>query len=232
MGLLRAHLKEDAEAMNKGQLFEFLETFDPPALLKLLSAAYDAMEHDQRQAVFGASAKAQPPTKVEGEALLDEVEDFRRESLAGVYYAPFAINSKNWTHVPEETNEWFERLGDLLQASTQLTAHGDHLHAVACFGILYELIDAMERGKEIVFADEIGGWMIPGGEKQAIAAYMSSLAVTATPGEFTMIALPLIRRDSWQAFTTQAYASAVSAASESQRAHLEAEIRRQQVKTP
>ena len=58
-------------------------------------------------------------------------------------------------HIPEETEEWFERLGDLLKASSQLTARGDHLHAVACFGILYELIDAMEGGEEIVFADEI-----------------------------------------------------------------------------
>ncbi len=45
-----------------------------------------------------------------------------------------------------------------LKASRQLTAQGDHAawlrHAVACSGILYELIDAMESGEEIVFADE------------------------------------------------------------------------------
>jgi hypothetical protein len=217
--------------MNKTQLCESLQTCDPSALLNLLSAAYDAMDHDQRQTVFGALVRAQPPAKVDGEALLDEVEDFQRESLTGVYYAPFAVNSKNWMHVPEETKEWFERLGDLLQASVQLTLQGDHLHAVACFGILYELIGVMERGEEIVFADEIGSWMIPGDEKQYIAAYMTSLAVTATPDEFTMAALPLIQRDSWQSFTTQAYASAVSVADESQRAHLEAEIRRHKVRT-
>lgn len=217
--------------MNKTQLFEFLETYDPPALLRLLSAAYDAMGHDQRQAVFGRLAKTQPPAQVDGEVLLGEVEEFRRESLAGIFYAPFAINSKNWTHVPEETKEWFECLGDLLQASAQLTLQGDHLHAVVCFGILYELIHAMERGEEIVFGDEIGSWMIPGDEKQTIAAYMTSLAATATPDEFTVVALPLIQRDSWQSFTTQAYAAAVRVASESQRTHLETEIQRQKVKT-
>ncbi len=88
------------------------------------------------------------------------------KSMAGVYYAPFKINSKNWSHIPDETREWFDRLGDLLQASAQLTAQGNHLHAVACFGTLYTLIAAMEDGEEIVFGDEIGSWMIPGDEKQ------------------------------------------------------------------
>jgi hypothetical protein len=217
--------------MNKTQLFEFLKTHEPSALLSLLSAAYDDMNHDQRQAVFGRVAKAQPPAQVDGEVLLDEVEEFRRESMAGVFYAPFAVNSKNWTHVPEETEEWLERLGDLLQACAQLTLQGNHLHAVTCFGILYELIDAMESGKEIVFADEMGSWMIPGDEKQTITAYMTSLAATATPDEFTAAALPLIQRDSWQSFTAQAYASAIRAANESQRIHLETEIQRQKVKT-
>jgi hypothetical protein len=169
--------------------------------------------------------------RVDGEVLLGEIDEFRRESLAGEYYAPFAINSKNWTQVPKETKEWFERLGGLLQVSVQLTTQGDHLYAAACFGFLYELIRAMESGEEIVFADEIGSWMISGDEKQYIAAYLTSLAATATPDEFTMVALPLIQRDSWQSFTTQAYASAVRVASESQRAHLETEIQRQKVKT-
>lgn len=218
--------------MNKLQLFEFLATCDPSALLNLLSAAYDAMGHDQRQAVFGQPAKAQPPAPVDGEALLDEVAEFRRASLAGEYYAPFAINSKNYMHIPEETKEWFDRLGDLLQASVQLTAQGDHLYAVACFDALYELIHTLERGDEIVFADEIGSWMIPGDEKQAIAAYMASLAAVTAPDEFTKAALPLIQRDSRQSFATQAYASAARVATEAQRAHLEAEIQRRKIRTP
>ena len=189
------------------------------------------MDRDQRQEVFGRLIKTLPPAPVDGEALLDEVEDFRRESMAGVYYAPFKINSKNWSHIPDETREWFDRLGDLLQASAQLTAQGNHLHAVACFGTLYTLIAAMEDGEEIVFGDEIGSWMIPGDEKQIVAAYMISLAATATPTEFTVAALPLIQSDSWNMFASQVYASAVGAANAGQRAHLEAEIQRQKIKT-
>lgn len=159
------------------------------------------------------------------------MEEFQRASAAGKYYAPFAINSENYMHIPEKTKEWFECLGDLLQASVQLTAQGDHLHAAACFGTLYELIHIMERGEEIVFGDEIGSWMIPGDEKQMVAAYMAALAATATPDGFTVAALPLIQRDSWQSFTTQAYAAAARIATEAQRAHLEAEIQKRKVKT-
>ena len=48
---------------------------------------------------------------------------------------------------------------------------------------------------------------------------------------FTAAALPLIHRDRWQSFATQAYPAAVQAANEAQRTHLEAEIKRQNVQT-
>jgi hypothetical protein len=217
--------------MDKTRLFEFLSTQDTPFLLDLLGQAYDQMDVDQRRWVFGKLVEELPPAPIDGEVLLDKVEEFKRASLTGVYYAPFNINSKNYMHIPEETDEWFERLGDLLKASAQLTAQEDHLHAVACFGILYELIDAMEDGKEIVFADEYGSWMIPGDEKLYLAAYMASLVATATPEEFSALALPLIRRDSWQSFSTQAYPAAIRVANKTQRDHLDAEIKRQNIRT-
>ena len=160
-----------------------------------------------------------------------EVEAFRRASLAGMYYAPFNMNSKNYRHIPEQTREWFDKLGNLLLASVQLTTRGDHLQTVTCFKILYELIAAMEEGQEIVFADEVGSWMIPGDERQFIAAYMTSLAAIATPEEFAAAALPLLRRDSWQSFATQAYTAAITAATEAQRLHLEAQTREQKIRT-
>jgi hypothetical protein len=64
--------------------------------------------------------------------------------------------------IPKETEEWFEKMGDYFQDSCQLTAQEEYLHAVACFGLLYELINEMESGDEIVFGDEIDSWLIPG----------------------------------------------------------------------
>ena len=39
----------------------------------------------------------------------------------------------------------------------------------------------MERGEEIVFGDEIGSWMIPGDEKQYIAAYIRGVEENSRP---------------------------------------------------
>ncbi|HET7089344.1 MAG TPA: hypothetical protein VFL17_11900 [Anaerolineae bacterium] len=58
--------------------------------------------------------------------------------------------------IPPETEAWFDRLGELLASSTQRAQQEDHQLATACFGLLFELIGAMESGEEIVFADEIG----------------------------------------------------------------------------
>ncbi len=217
--------------MDKEQLFRFLSTQELPALLKLLNSAYDQMDTNLRRDVFGEISKEIPPEPVDGEVLLDDVEDFSSESLSGFYYAPFNINSKSFMDVPEETEEWYERLGDLLKASTQLAAQSEHLHAVACFGELYMLIDKMESGEKIVFGDEIGGWMIPGDEKQYLAAYLTSLAATSSPEEFTEAALPLVRRDSWNSLAGQAYASAVRVSSKTQRTHLAAEVKRLKIRT-
>jgi hypothetical protein len=220
--------------MDKTRLFERLSTQDLSTLLGLLQVAYDVMTRDQREAVFGRYVEAAPPAAVEaveGATLLEEVEVFHEESLAGAYYVPFAINSKNYRHIPDETKVWYRRLGDFLAASCRLTAQGEHQYVASCFRILYDLIDAMEVGQELVFGDEIDSWMIPGNEQEFIAAYLTSLAATATPKGFTTAALPLIRRDRTQSFTTQAFPCAIRVATEEQRAHLDAEIQRQQVPT-
>jgi len=119
--------------MDKTELIERLSTQDPSTLLDLLQAAYDVMTYDQREAVFGRYAEALPPASVDGATLLEEVELFHDESLAGVYYAPFAINSKNYRHIPDETRVWFRRLGDLLEASCRLMAQGEHRYAASCY---------------------------------------------------------------------------------------------------
>lgn len=217
--------------MDKSALFKYLSTQEPSVLLDLLSQAYDQMDHDQRRWVFGKLTDTLPPESVDAETLLAEIKQFQKNSLAGVYYAPFDINSKNFMDVPEETEDWFEELSDFLKASTQLTRQSDHAHAVACFKILYELINTMERGEEIVFADELGSWMIQGDEKEYLAAYLTSLAATASPEEFSATAAPLIKRDSRHSFADQVYPTALRTADEAQREHLEAELKRQKIRT-
>ena len=101
-----------------------------------------------------------------------------------MYYQSFKINSKNFNHIPAKTEEWFDRLGDLLTETSKLTRQGDHPTAVACFDRLYALIETMEEGDSIVFADEIGSWMIPVEEEEWVTDYLTSLAATPTPDVF------------------------------------------------
>jgi len=75
-------------------------------------------------------------SQVSETALLKEVQKFHEDSLKGVYYAPFDINSKNYMDIPEETQESFEKLADLLGDAAMVGEKGNHQLAVQCFNIL------------------------------------------------------------------------------------------------
>ena len=164
-------------------------------LLELLDSAYYEMNTQQRRHIFGDLMEESKPAKAIARDIKKESEEFYNDSIAGIYYAPFAMNSKNFSHIPEETEEWFEKLGDLLQDSTQVTKQKEHKSAVESFEILYKLIEKMERGEEIIFAEEYGGWMIPGNEQEFLNAYISSLAEVKAPEEYTKVVIPLLKRD-------------------------------------
>lgn len=215
--------------MNKDRLFHWLREQDRETLLGLLYTAYDSLDHDDRKAVFGVHGRQMPPAQIDGERLLADIRQFATRSREGHYYAPFMVDSKNFMDVPEETDAWFEKLGDLLQDSCQLTAQQEYQQAVACFGLLYELIDEMEHGEEMVFGDEIGSWMIPGDEKQYLTAYMLTVAQTAAPDAFAEIVIPLARRDSRHSLAGAVYATACRLANAAQREKLDEEIQRHNI---
>jgi hypothetical protein len=206
--------------MDEGRLFVFLQQQEPAVLIEVLQNASHTMTTKQRQAVFGALVKQIPPSPVDGEQLQSEIHAFHQASLAGAYYAPFNINSQNFSDIPEETDTWFEQLGDFLARSTLLSDQGQHHDACTCFGLLYELIEQMERGEEIVFAEEVGSWMIPGDEKVYLRAYISSLAATTTPEDFAEAMVPLLRRDSYGSFAHKVYATVIRVANTRQKVRL------------
>ena len=216
--------------MEKQEVFKLLSRRKKTELLQLLESMYDELSTRQRRSIFGHLAEQTTSVKVRPNAVVRDVEVFHRESLEGVYYAPFDMNSKNYMHVPEETELWSERLGDLLKKSSQLSKQGAHHDAVTCFALLYETVFAMEEGGEIVFAEEVGSWMIPVEEKEIIADYMVSLGATSSAEEFADAAIPLIKRDSYASLADKVYASARRAASREQKAHLAAAVERQGIR--
>jgi hypothetical protein len=216
--------------MDKEQVFRHLQHQHTSVLLELLESSYEEMNTNQRRVVFGQFAKHLPPAVLDSNRLLEVVKAFQQKSLAGRYYAPFQINSKNFMDIPEETEEWFEHLGDLLENSSKLTEQNEHELAVECFQILNELIDVMESGQEIVFADELGSWMIPGDNQKFVTAYLTSLAAISSPEEFTRQVMPLLRRDSYSSFINQVYPTAMQVANEEQKSCLKSEIKRQKIR--
>jgi len=216
--------------MNEKILLKLLKKQPKIALLDLLESAFHEMKTNQKNAVFGHMMDQVEPSKINPKQILKEVNKFHKDSLGGAYYAPFNINSKNFSHIPEETEEWFEKLNDFLIASAQLSKQEDHCYAIDCFSILYDLIEKMERGDEIIFADEYGTWMIAGDQKVYIKAYIKSLATTKEPEEYAKMAIPLLRRDSYESFSHKVYSITLKSANKEQQKNLKAEIKRQNVR--
>ncbi|MCI5146755.1 MAG: hypothetical protein D3923_14825, partial [Candidatus Electrothrix sp. AR3] len=204
---------------------------DSTCLLELLQSAYNELDTDQRNNIFGEILEEIPLSHINGKELLKNIKKFQKDSLNERYYAPFDINSKNCSDIPEETDEWFDKMGDFLQESTQLTEQGENAIAVKCFTILYELIERLDDGEEIVFADELGSWMIPGDKKKYIKAYLSASSASTTPEEYAEIAIPLIRSDSYVSFADKVYSSAIRLANPEQKKHLRKEVKRENIRT-
>jgi hypothetical protein len=216
--------------MDENELFKVLKRQTKATLLELLYSAYHETNSQQRQNIFSGLMGKAKPEKETPKDIVKESETFYQDSLGGLYYAPFDVNSKNFSDIPKETERWFKKLGDLLQASVQLTKQKDHISAVESFKLLYELIEKMENGEEIIFADEYGSWMIPGNEQEFIAAYITSLAEIKTPEDYAKIVTPLIKIDSYSSFCNQVYSLAIKHSNKEQEKSLITAIKEQNIK--
>lgn len=215
--------------MNKNKLFKCLEKKKKSDLISLLNDCYDSMKTSQISEVFSCIRDELNKIPSDGDTVLKNVKKFFSDSLNGVYYAPFDINSKNFMNVPEETNTWFEKLGDLMIESSNLSAQGDHVNAAKSFEILFELSTKL-GDDEIVFADELGMWMLPIDEKPCISAYFKSAAAIFSPNEYANAVLPVIREDSHSSFCNKSYEKAERAADKEQKAALDRMIDHHKIK--
>ena len=202
--------------MNQDSVFQILAKKSVEQLLELLELAWQQMNTAQKEEVFGgAICEAQHAFPASVEETQEAVKEFHKDSLAGNYYAPFEINSKNFMDIPEETNIWFAKLGELFIECSKLTDQQEYNTAVECFTLLYELTDAVDSGDEIIFGDEIGMWMF-GDQKPYFAAYFKALAAISTPDDFSELVMPLISDDGRHGLVNEIYASVQNAATEEQ----------------
>lgn len=218
--------------INKNKLFDYLKRQKISELIELLDNCYDCMKASQIRQVFGHIENAFLKESLgDGEDVLKAVNKFMDDSLKGIYYSPFNINSKNFMDVPEETDLWFEKLAELLTESKRLSTQGDHVNAVKCFGVLFKLINKMESEDEIVFADELGRWMLPIEEEPCINEYFKSAAAILEPEEYVNAVLLVIRYNRHSSLTNKVYEKAKRAANKKQKLLLEDKMIQQQIRT-
>ncbi|TAD92506.1 MAG: hypothetical protein EAY75_02350 [Bacteroidetes bacterium] len=89
-----------------------------------------------------------------------DIETFYQKSVSGEYYAPFAMDSKNFMHIPDKTECWFNEIALLLDLCCELVLKNEPTPLHFYFHNLFDLIKKMEAGEEIIFAHECDTDMI------------------------------------------------------------------------
>ncbi len=180
-------------------LFPLLEKFRKEELKEYLKTSFFEMDDRQKRDVFGKIYEEKLSKGRSSLNLYSEIEKFHKRSVKGYYYAPFMINSKNFMDIPQETDEWFSELSYYLDESSQLVKKEEYDLAISSFELLFDLINQMENGEDVIFADEYGTWMITN-NLDYNESYIKSLAKIECKEIFTEKVLPLLKRDSYESF--------------------------------
>jgi hypothetical protein len=149
-------IKEDKH-MKKEILAKALKKQTKDNLISLILNAYEVLNKAKRYEIFNSIYEHEEEPKFNALKIFNAVKEFYEDSLANKYYAAFAINSKNFSYIPEETELWCEMIADLFYKTIELHNHEQYELAVKCFDMLFYLQENM--CEEIVFADELGTWM-------------------------------------------------------------------------
>lgn len=220
----------DNDSKDKEIIFNSLKQVNNSELISILESAYEEMNSKQRRNVFEKRLRKIAIESLKGEALIAGINSFISDSKNRMYYAPFEINYKNCSHVPEATEEWFSRVADFLIYASQLAKNEDYQNTVIAFKLIYGLIDLMESGYDIVFADELGTWMLPVDEAECMYYNILSISKIYVGLEFSNEIISLIQRDRIQSFTLKVYETALKIADIEQKNYLNDEIKRQNIR--
>lgn len=128
-------------------------------LLQFLDACLESMNEEQLDSVFGNLYYEQVIQQLPATLVLAKIKIFLKDSLAGMYYAPFEMDSKNYTWIPPETDAWYNQLSMWIDRSCELVQEGHRSIGKKCLDICFQLIDKQADG-DTVFAHESGDWMI------------------------------------------------------------------------
>jgi hypothetical protein len=168
--------------MDEELLLEALKKQTKEQLIHLLLCSFDVLDDAKRLQVFNEIYYKEQTPVFNPQKIYRHVKTFYNDSKAKKYYDSLSINSKCNSDVPEKTQIWFQMLADLFKKTIELNLHNEHQLAVECFDMLYYLQENMSE--EIVFADELGSWMIPIKQSEAIPKYIESISKVCKPEKY------------------------------------------------
>ena len=169
-------LRKALRGMRRGDLLIIAER----AMELVPKATLKALVGDYVHVGDLAEASATP------DALLDEVQTFHVDSLAGRYFEDFAVNYRNCTEHSRGTDAFIAEFSRLLRGCIGAADSGQYEFARQAFELLFGLLRHIDECHDdvIFFADEGGSWQLGVDWRSVFSAYFPCLAKTAAAADF------------------------------------------------
>jgi hypothetical protein len=163
-------------------LYDAIELMPPAKLCRLVKPYLDP--------------ESMAPDGGRPQGLLAKVKFFEQASLAGDYYDPFDVNSKNCMDKSIGTVAWIAECNRLLGLCVVQARTGDASEARQSFDIIFGLLDEIDacRDNVIFFADEAGAWQVGVDWAQVLPSWFKVLSAMATPEEYATRVVALLNR--------------------------------------
>ena len=186
------HMPIDISALRQS-----IRELDTDELLLLLDRAVDLIPQEQLpkllEGVLDLDSFRVDEAAVK--SLLKEVRDFQEESLAGVYYESFRVNSRNFMDQSRGTINWIAKFRRLMHRCLEECQGGESAQIRQAFEALFELLDEIDECRDdiIFFADEAGSWQVGVDWEKVLPAYFLVLTDEAKPKAYAQSVIKLVR---------------------------------------
>ncbi len=129
-------------------------------------------------------------------SLRASVEAFARASLAGEYFEPFDVDSRNYTLRSAGTLSWIAECRRLFDRFARTAPSADPPEVRGAFEILFGLLDRVDECRDdvVFFADEGGSWQVGVDWEAVLPAWFAVLAATTEPEDFARLVFERVRR--------------------------------------
>ncbi len=129
------------------------------------------------------------------QSLLDDVLEFHSDSLAGLYYDDFDVNSKNFMERSRGTINWMAEHERLMNRCLIESSSGNPEQIRQAFELLFNLLDEIDECRDdiIFFADEGGAWQVGVEWDEVLPCYFKVLAAVAQPSEYAESVIKIVK---------------------------------------